>query len=316
MGWMREHSMIFYGIGVGLVVLVGAVLVSNKFRTDTDTTQYTWGSYGGASRFTPGEVFDASLQDPLLPEKKLSIAELYRNLETNPDRTHASFVSGNIPLLSDLKDAAQSGGALQFTSESIDEFLASLKPSATTKNLLGGDTQDTAYYYVSQTIVPPPPRSTNDMTEAERALYNYGNDAGAPIELYGILWGNTQAFVHRGFAEDRTDEKKRSDLLRLADALSDVSESLKVLDFMPESVTSRHAKLADAYETIAEKTRTIAKANTDEELLTAIDDYNKAAEEFLAAYLALANVFALNNISYPETEPGRVFVYSGQPEQQ
>ena len=85
---------------------------------------------------------------------------------------------------------------------------------------------------------------------------------------------------------------------------------------MPESVASRHAKLASVYETVAEKTRAIAKTNTDEELLAAIDDYNKTAEEFLAAYLALANVFALNNISYPETEPGRMFIYAGQSVQQ
>jgi hypothetical protein len=315
MGWLREHTTLLYGIGVGLVVLTGAVLVSNKFATNTETTQYTWGSYGGAGRFISSEVFDTSLTDPLPLEEQFNIADLYRNLETNPDRTHASFVSGTPSTVGELNDLITSGEVFEFGEQSIEEFLASITPSASTQALFTDSDQESAYYYIPKTLSTGPVRTTFEMTDAERALYNYGNDAGAPIELYGTLWGNTQAFVHRGFVEDRDDPKKREDLLKLAGGLSDVSMSLKDLDFMPGEVTKYHADIVDAYAAVAEKTRALAQTQTDEELLTAIEDYNAAADEFLRAYLSLSNVFLLNNITYPETEPGRVFVYSGQPAQ-
>jgi hypothetical protein len=314
MSWLREHTTLLYGIGVGLVVLIGAVLVSNKFATNTETSQYTWGAYGGAGRFIPVETFDTSLSDPLPIEEQFSIADLYSNLETNPDRVHASFISGTPPAVSELNDLITSGELFEFGEQSIEEFLASIKPSASTAALFT-DSDDSAYYYVPETISIGSPRTTYEMTEAERALYNYGNDAGASIELYATLWGNTQAFIHRGFIEDRTDPKKKGDLLKLAGGLSDVSLSLTDLDFMPQEVEKYHADLADAYAAVAEKTRTIANVQTDEALLAAIEDYNATADEFLRTYLSLSNVFLLNNIAYPETEPGRVFIYSEQPVQ-
>ena len=314
MSWFHEHLTLVYGITVGLIVVAGAVLVSNKFSTNSESTQYTWGSYGGGNRFVPTENLNQSLTKPLPLKEQFSVADLFHNLETNPERTNASFVAGNIPIVSAIKNSTSTVGTFKFDEASIEQLLASLKPSAKTQALPGAQ-QGVAYYYVPKNISVPPPPPNIERSETQLALYNYGNDAGTPIELYATLWGSTQAFIHRGFVEDRSDPEKVAELLRLADGLSDVAASLKELENIQAQVTKQRARLVKAYEAMAEKTRAIAGAKTDDAVLAAVESYNTTADDFLIAYLSVASVFSLNGVTFSPEESGRVFVYSGDPTQ-
>src|SRR3989344_1373485 len=92
---MKAHLTLLYGIGLGLLVLFGMVLVSNKFATNNGGDSYTWGTYGGAGRFVPTEQFVGSPRNDAPLEAPITIAELSRTLQTNPDRVYASLGPGN-----------------------------------------------------------------------------------------------------------------------------------------------------------------------------------------------------------------------------
>jgi hypothetical protein len=314
MGWIREHLIIVYGVGVAILVLTGAILVSNKFATNTRADPYTWGSYGDAGRFIPTDAFGGSLRNPQPLDERFTVSDLYRNLETNPDRVYASLTPGiDAPSSFTLFDATTTPeGIFEFGEGAIDALLASIQPSAYTGNLTAteGLDLDSVYSYIPSSISSATTTLDQPMSKEQNDLYHYGNDAGSPIELYGSLWGSVQSNIHRSFVEDYTNQDKAASLERLAEAVFEVGLSIQRLNQVPDTIQEKNKDLADAYKDIARKTLAISKITTEADLLVALDEYNASADKFLKTYLAIVTTFSLNGITYDDNEPGRVFVYT------
>ena len=60
MEWIRSHTSLIYGIMVALVIIAGAVVVSDKFATTSRGSLDSWGAYGDAGGFVPGDSFAGS----------------------------------------------------------------------------------------------------------------------------------------------------------------------------------------------------------------------------------------------------------------
>ena len=311
MDWIRTHLTLVYGMGIGLLLLIGAVLVSDKFATSGQDDAYTWGSYGGGGRFIPSEQFQGSSREAPPYEQPLTIAELSRNLQTNPDRVYASLVPGaSVPQNALYYGTTTAEGALEFGADAVDALLKSIKPSAYTGNLTSGETLDEIYQFIPKNIGATGISDQRQMNKTQRDLYNYGNEAGSSIELFSSIWAPVQANIHRSFVEDRSNAEKATSLKRLGDALVEVGLSLSYMEFIPIAMKTAHRDLATTYQEVGEKTILIADARTDDELLTAIEAYNVSADEFLRAYLSVSTVFNLNSVTFSDVDPGRMFVYT------
>ncbi len=303
--WIRAHLVLVYGLGLGVVVLTGAVLVSDKFATSGESDSYTWGSYGGTNRFVPSEQFTGTSRSASPLEQPFTLAEVSRNLQNNPDRVYASLSQG-APTRS-----TTATGTFAPQDDAIEELLRSIKPDEYIGNLTSGEKNlDEIYHFIPKNILSGVVYEARTLTPAQQALYTYGNEAGSVIETYDSLWGGTQANIHRAFIEDRADPTKANALERLAAGLFDVSASLSSMEIIPAAIQSRHNDLIAAYKAVGEQTVALSKTRTDDEALTAIEAYNASAEQFLRAYLAISTVFTLNSVSFSSTDPGRMFVYS------
>lgn len=311
MDWIRTHLTLVYGLGIGLLLLTGAVLVSDKFATSGQNDAYTWGSYGGGGRFVPSEQFTGSTREAPAYEQPLTIAELSRTLQTNPDRIYASLVPGaSVPQSDVYYGTTTTEGALEFGADAVDALLKSIRPSAYTGNLTSGEVLDDLYQFIPKNIGALGVSDHTQMNKAQRDLYNYGNEAGSSVELFSSIWAPVQANIHRSFVEDRSNVEKSTSLKRLGSALVEVGLSMEYMELIPLPMKTAHRDLATAYKNVGEKTILIADARTDDELLTAIDAYNASADEFLRAFLSVSTVFNLNSVSFSDVDPGRVFVYT------
>ena len=141
-------------------------------------------------------------------------------------------------------------------------------------------------------------------------LKDYGNEAGGAVETYFTFHGSGQSQVLRNFLEDRANPDKSGAVEALADGLSEAGETLKQMGFIPAEMADAHKRLAGYYKVLAVKLRVVAKARADEDLLTAIEDYNGAADEFARSYLAIVSIFGTHEVTFDSGEPGRVFTFT------
>lgn len=312
MDWMKAHLTLVYGIGLGLLVLSGAVLVSNKFATYGGGDSYTWGTYNGAGRFVPTEQFIGSSRNDAPLEVPITIEELSRTLQTNPDRVYASLgPGGTAPASNNFFGTTTAEGVIELGADAVDALLKSIKPTAYTGNLTADEgTLDEIYHFIPKNIGSVGVSEQSKMTKAQQELYNYGNEAGSFIELYSSIWAPVQAGIHRSYVEDRGNPEKATALKKLGNGLYEVGLGLGGMEIIPSAMTKQHRDLVAAYKTAGEKTEAIAFAITDDDLYVALVDYNRSADEFLRSYLAITTVFTLNSVTFKETDPGSVFVYN------
>ena len=303
MDWIRTHLKTVYGLTLGLIVITGAVLVSNKFATTSGGDSYTWGSYGDTGRFIPSDQYTGSTPLNTNSGEIFTVAEISQKLQNSPDRVYASLgPKGSNPTSATITDKPD---------EAIEALLKSIAPSKFVGNMTSGEKSlDEVYHFIPKNILTLAPQSAQKLTDAQQGLYTYGNEAGSIVENYDSQWGATQANIHRSYVEDRESIEKAAELARLAKGLADVAGSLSAIEFVPTGMTLRHKDLIAAYTAVGEQTLAISKARTDDELLPAIENYNASAEQFLRSYLAISTIFTLNSVSFGTTDPGRVFVYS------
>lgn len=312
MDWFREHVVLFYGIGIGLLILIGAVLVSDKFATTPIPSGHvTWDAIGGAQKFASQETFQHELINAAPLDNNFTIADIYRNLESNPERFYASLNPDNNPTGARTTHTTAGDGSLTYDTGSIDALLAALKPtSALSFSASDGVDLKNVYSYIPSSIVGSSTPGEKTLTAAQYALYEYGNEAGGSIESYMTLWGNAQASIFKGFLEDIHNPEKADQARAVAEGLIEVGESLERMEVLPPAVVSAHKNLYESYKTIGENLIVVTEANSDDSLLSSIEKYNASVDQFARNYLTIVTIFSLNDITYDSNEPGSVFVFT------
>lgn len=310
----KNRFAVLYGVGIGILILAGATIVANKLATSTQSTSYTWGTEGGAGRFVPSEFFKGSLRDaPNLPER-FTISDLYRSLESSPDRFFASL---NLPRSGDGKAPvveATKEGTLEYDEAAVEALLASLRPSSyvvtpSEDSSIEGDIAN-IYNYIPSSIVGTTTDIKKPMNQNQRHLHLYGIEAGQPIESYFTLWGSAQSQIFKNLFEDRSNPEKIQSAKDVARALFDIGDTLERMSEVPASIKPQHDTLAASYKVVGRTLIPLINAKTDAELLSRLEEYNTLVEKFARDYLAVVAIFAANEIKYDESEPGRVFVFT------
>lgn len=146
----------------------------------------------------------------------------------------------------------------------------------------------------------------------QEALYEYGNAAGQVLESLDTNYGQRQVNIMKDFYSDRSSPQKQRVVIELASALKETGETLENLPSIPESALPLNTRLAHGYIDLGEKLELIPSATSDDALLAAINTYNSSVEEFIGTYSSIANLFSSAGVTFNQTEPGRMFVFTQQ----
>lgn len=306
--FFKEHPYTAVLIGVLLLLIGGAVVVWNKSATNTGGGAYTWGRSGGFSDLR------SNLDSQLLqsgPRDGFSEKDLLTFLNEGRDSDYASLIPQSNVYQSNTTGSTVNE-AFSYNEDELAELLASISPTAQIiqPNNPFEDTINLSdiFAFVPATVAATTSTSDGRLTLRQRKLFDYGNETGSFIETYADLWGD-QALLLRAFVEDRTDQKAAV-VSDLAFALTRLGKSLEDMEGMPNDVAGIHKRIATGYQKLGEKLEAVSKTRSDEELLSAITDYNAAADIFAKDFLAMVTLFSVAEVTFSQNEPGKVFVFS------
>ena len=166
---------------------------------------------------------------------------------------------------------------------------------------------DALYALFSHVNISEPSQTT--LSPEQKALYDYGNTAGAYIKAFEDAHMD-MAIVLQDELDDQGNPQKRAALLALAKALADVGHSLKSMANVPPPVASFHIKIADSYEGMGEKLALIPETRAEDERLEAVITYNAVSDTFTEPYIALVELFSVHGVTFTADEPGSVFTFT------
>ncbi|MBP9668783.1 MAG: hypothetical protein KBE09_00650 [Candidatus Pacebacteria bacterium] len=310
MEWLRRHSTLFYALGVGLIILTGAVFISDKFATQADpSANVSWGT--NEDRFLP----DAGIISPRTGggvAPAFDEENFFSHLANTRDKG-ASYVS--LQDLGDpLKDKAPTvsgDGSMAFADESLIALLGSIESGGLIRVTEEGS-KELGLADIYSLI--PSNNSTPTTTKGRRSglqldLFDYGNATGVHILGQMETWGTRQNSILKRFIEDPTDGFKIREVEDLADSFVQLGKDIEETEPVPEPIKSAHAKVAAGYKAIGEHTRAVSQARSEAELINAMLASNAASDQFVKDYTSLADIFTAYNVSFSSTDSGRVFVF-------
>jgi hypothetical protein len=306
MSWVREHSKLIGGVALTITILALSSLAYDKLATSSPT-----GSQGVWHGFESTQELQF---DPTTPRERDAVVteeDVFDSLVSDRIHTHLTTQTPKIFGLATLPTATSS---YTFSQDDITALLANLTPSAAIAiPVMGEDekglTLSDVYAYLPQGLTSIAP-STKKLTGARLELYEYGNRAGSYIETFGEQYGNYQNATLRRFLEDRDDEMKIKEVDDLGKAFIQLGKELKTIEPVPAFIADTHIKMADGYIAVGEATRKVALAKTDDELLAAILNSNYASDTFVKAYVSIAEQFSALEVTFRDSEPGKVFVFT------
>lgn len=150
---------------------------------------------------------------------------------------------------------------------------------------------------------------TPSRTPEQIALRAYGNEAGAAV---GVLEATTAPYTESlpAFFSDPSTNTAQP-LLAIAKALDATADTLNTIESIPANATDMHQTLINKYQAASLALRTLASVRKNEDFLDSINTYNKRVEELGSAFVALVIFFAEENVTFGNTDPGAVFMFSG-----
>jgi hypothetical protein len=166
-----------------------------------------------------------------------------------------------------------------------------------------------AYAYIPTGLFTPHVQvPTANMTNAQKALYGWGNDAGAIIISFETSHPN-QPSTLTNFIQDRQNPLKIAAMKQLGDGLAAVGDGIDNVGDAPTSIKSAAHGLANAYRDIGTKLAAIPDAQGDDATVKAILTYDKAAEAFIGKFVDVVTIFQASDIQFTQGEPGSVFMF-------
>ena len=147
------------------------------------------------------------------------------------------------------------------------------------------------------------------MTAQQQDLYLYGNAVGGEIQSFETLHTN-EVQVLKDQAEDRTDPVKSSAVVSLGQGFASIGVYMQGMQEVPSSVAALHSALAQSYQDIGAKLQLVAKAQSDQDFVQAIEAYDSSADTFVHNYAVLAQYFSAQGVIFSAQDPGSVFSFS------
>jgi hypothetical protein len=286
---MENHAYISSAVAAMGLLMVGGFIVVNNSAVSPRNEGDTWGSGAvvtpihtpeapSETRVTP-QMSDPALGAPISPfalgkEGK----EGAENAVDNPALNWDS-----------IKDA-------------LSPKTSTPQPPATDSSLL-----DQAYSYIPTGLTAPASPS-KPLSDADRALYAYGNNAGSVVKSYEAAYPN-QASILTDHIQDRYGPSKIAAMKQMANDLIKVGDELDSIPTTPPEIGLSGKNLANAYRDIGKNLARIPDAKNDKEFLSAVHVYNSSAESFVQKYVNLVLVFQANGIRFSLDEPGSVFMF-------
>lgn len=306
MEWIRTHPVLATVIAIGLIVGGGALLAWDKIAFSPNTTGgYTWGQLGaGEYRGVLDGRAGRSNGQQLTPD------DLYEELvaENQPDIS----IIPQTDVFARFASSTTSSGEILFSADDIAELIAALGTSAQVvppQDPFGEEfTLSDVYSFLPGGLI-----STTSQTERktlrQRTLFDYGNEVGSYVESFRDFNRN-QSNTLRQFLEDTGSETKAEAVRDLGNAFQRLGRDLARMDNVPSDIETEHLTFARGYETLGELLLQVAEARDDEALLSAIQTYNAAADEFAESYLTLITIFSINEVEFNSYDSGRMFTFS------
>ena len=174
----------------------------------------------------------------------------------------------------------------------------------------------------------------------QKALFDYGNTAGAiiktfedthrgiPQTLKAFFDDHTAAAIAAGNAtvpdayaqlnansapakSALTKEQLAANVQGVADEYAALSAEIQDIKDVPPAAEIANKKLAEGYAAVAKGLSGLTKAETDEQLLAAIDAYNATADAFIKNYVSIVDLFSAYGVKFGANDPGVVFSFGG-----
>jgi hypothetical protein len=196
-----------------------------------------------------------------------------------------------------------------------NSFIASLThfSNQASKTDPGEDSLADAYAFIpSGLISPPKQKSSEEMSETQKAIYGWGQDAGNSILSYEQQHPN-QPQILTDFIQDRENPLKIAEMKRLGADLIAVGDHIAEIGTVPGQLKTASTELASAYREIGANLSKIPDAKGDEALVEAILKYNGSAEAFVGKFVNVVLIFQAHDVKFTQNEAGGVFMFpSGQ----
>lgn len=290
MSWLRMHPYAAVSAGVGLLLIIGALVVESRTAVRPGSLS-VWGGSGA----------------PLLNPTSYTPNAVLTEMQTTGGNPGVSPIYIPPPQSTDVdSETPNSDDSFNF-----DDFLGSLtQPSGGKGTTTSGSADiELAYSLIPRGLIatstPSPTR-----TETQQKLFNYGNDVASYIQTYEDSNRNAPAAL-KDQAEDRQNPQKIQAVKLVAAGLRTVGESLLGMEELPSSVAGLHKALAESYIDVGKKLAKIPDAPGDETFIEAITAYNAAADALASNYVALATLFSVSGVTFSSQDPGSIFMFSG-----
>ena len=299
----------------GLIsLLIIAVVVQTHIPVSAIDTSGNWGTPIAISPYRP-----TSYQSS--PQNNPSVVQVTQN--TTPSTPAPQDQNPSLFIYTDPVAPANGNMAGTIidsgTSFDFNAFMQQLTSSAPKKpasnptisaNTIANDHPD-AYPVVPPQLFSSDTTAAPARTDGQQALYTYGNLAGAYIKAYEQTHTNDSAVVQNYF-DDRSSAANATALTALGNDLKGVGMNLKGIESVPTVARTIHTTLANSYIDIGTKLSVVPKAQTNDEIIGAINTYDDALGVYVKSYIALVLLFSQNGVVFGPNEPGSVFMFTPQ----
>lgn len=287
MHWLTAHLYLAALAVIAVTLTIGAFFLKSQMQLSPQAEPSAWGgSFGppGASApYTPPRV---------VPDAA--------TIHTSAPYTYTPPEAGTT-------NATQAPGDSFDFNGFVSMLLRTSASTEVTPTQVSASDTGSAYAYIPSGLWSAPSQKTR--TAAQQALYEYGNEVGSFVQSFETQYP-AMAQILKDQAEDRSNAAKAQALKTLAGALGGLGNSLLTVDTVPASAASFHSALAKSYQELGKKLAAVADARSDADFVAAIQAYDASADIFVKNFVALAQLFVAQGVSFGSADAGSVFSFS------
>lgn len=276
----HPYSFLFAGVGIVLVVAVLSVHMAPGIPTAPAMEQ------PNSSNYLPlGEPASETIAQPTAIEENVPIL---------------GFSAQNQRVVSSAQTAGTSPSATNGSQPNV--------PTPQTGDSNSLDALGYAYsiFSTNNTTTAAPKQQTPEQI----ALHAYGNEAGLAFLTFENAHPDMVSPL-KAWLTASTSASAALPVRQLGEDMEAAGDSISNLQRVPNDAAGKNAAFGSAlHDAGATLIAATSAGGNDANLKEALLTYNAAADSFTAAYLALSDLFSINNVSFSAGEAGSVFQFA------